>query len=155
MAADIKLSGYKATAVAMAWASGQTLDSLTDNEATDLTDEIDNGTTLYAFADVDVVLASAVFTGADSSIELLLVPTVDGTNYGTYTGNTTTEYASNDQYRVAVLSTTGTTAAQRIIVRDIPLPNGKFKWAFRSRLNVTTAGSGNSASWRPHQLQSV
>ena len=39
-----KLSGYLASAAAITWASGQTLTSLTDNEYTDLSDEIDNST---------------------------------------------------------------------------------------------------------------
>ena len=45
---DIKLSGYKVAAQSIAWTSGQDLDSLTDNETTDLSDEIDNGPDLYA-----------------------------------------------------------------------------------------------------------
>ena len=77
---DIKLSGYKVAAQSIAWTSGQDLDSLTDNETTDLSDEIDNGTDLYALCDVELYLASAAFTGVDCEVDVYLVPSVDGTN---------------------------------------------------------------------------
>jgi len=38
---------------------------------------------------------------------------------------------------------------------DVPLPDGKYKWAVRSRANVSLAASGNTLYWRPHSIQSV
>lgn len=150
--ANLTRSGYLASATSIAWTSGQALDSAADNEYTDLSDEVDNSTNKYMFADVDVVLASAAFTGTDSGIEVYLVPSVDGTNYPTWTGNGTSDEQENNGFFVGFVSTTGTTAAQRMVLRDVELPNGKYKWAFRNRGNVTLAGSGNSASWRPHSV---
>lgn len=46
------LSGYLASAAAITFSGTQTLNSLTDNEYTDLSDEIDNSTNKYAFADL-------------------------------------------------------------------------------------------------------
>lgn len=145
-----KLSGYLASATAFAWASGQTLNSLTDNEYTDLTDEIDNSTNKYAYADIEVVIASAAFSGVDSGLEVYLVPSVDGTNYPTWTGNGTSDEQENSPHFVGFIPFTGTTAAQRGVLLGVRLPNGKWKAAFRNRGNVSTAASGNSASWRPH-----
>ena len=69
----LKLSGYLAAAQTVAWTGAtQKIDSLTDNEWTDLSDEIDNGTNKYAFADLDLVLGSAAFSGADAGIEVLI-----------------------------------------------------------------------------------
>lgn len=150
--ANLTRSGYLATATAIAWASGQTLDSATDNEYTDLSNEVDNSTNLYMFADVEVVLGSAAFTGTDSGIEVYLIPSVDGTNYPTWTGNGTSDEQENNGFFVGFVPTTGTTAAQRAVLRDVELPSGKYKWAFRNRGNVTLAASGNSASWRPHSV---
>lgn len=150
--ANLTRSGYLATATAIAWASGQTFDSATDNEYTDLSDEVDNSTNKYMFADVEIVLGSAAFTGTDSGIEVYLIPSVDGTNYPTWTGNGTSDEQENNGFFVGFLSTTGTTAAQRMVLRDVEIPNGKHKWAFRNRGNVTLAASGNSASWRPHSV---
>lgn len=150
--ANLTRSGYLATASSIAWASGQALNSLTDNEYTDLSDEIDNSTNKYMFADVEIVLGSAAFTGVDSGIEVFVVPSQDGTNYPTWTGNGTTDAAENTTHYVGFVSTTGTTAAQRMVLRDVELPNGKYKFAFRSRANVSLAASGNTATWRPHSV---
>jgi hypothetical protein len=151
----LKKAGYLATEAAIAWASGQDLVSLTDNEFTDLSDEIDNTTNLYAFVDLRVVMGSAAFTGTDSGIECYLIPTVDGTNYPTWTGNGTSDEQENNAYFVGFIPFTGTTAAQAGVLIDVELPSGKYKWAFRNRGNVTLAGSGNTIYWRPHSLQSV
>ena len=149
--ADSTLSGYKVAAQSIAWASGQTLDSLTDNEWTDLSDAIDNSIDKRMLADVELVLGSAAFNGTDSDIDLYLIPSVDGTNYPNWTGNSTVTAKSNHPYFVGRFVTTGTTAAQRMIVRDVSLPNGLYKYAFRNKGNVTLAASGNTAKWRPHQ----
>lgn len=155
MAELFQNSGYLASAQSVAWTSGQALDSLTDNEYTDLSDAIDNSSNKYSFADIEIVLASAAFTGTDSKIEVYIVPSVDGTNYGQWTGNSTTDEQENAGYFVDEVTTTGTTAAQRMTLRDVPLPNGLFKFGFRSRANVSLAASGNTAKWRPHSGQTV
>jgi len=146
----VKKSGYLAAAAAVAFSGTQTLNSLTDNEWTDLSDEIDNSTNKYASVDLDLVLGSAAFTGADSGIEIYLIPCIDGTNYPTWTGNTTSDKQENLPFFVGFILTTGTTAAQRGALLDVELPNGKYKWGCRNRGNVTLAGSGNTLSWRPH-----
>lgn len=150
-----RLSGYLATAISIAWSSGQTLNSLTDNEFTDLTDEHDNSTDKHPRCDVEIVLASAAFTGTDSGIEVYLIPSMDGTNYPTWTGNGTSDEQENTPFFVGFAPTTATTAAQRMVIRGIDLPQGKYKWGFRSRANVSLAASGNSASFRPHGAAST
>lgn len=151
---DTTLSGYKASATSVAWTSGQSLDSLADNEWTDLSDAIDNSTNKYVMADLEIVLGSAAFTGNDSVIEIYLVPSVDGTNYGDWDGNVTTEERENENYRVGAVSTSGATEAQRMCKRGIALPNGLFKFGFRSRAGVTLASSGNTVKYRPWQYTS-
>lgn len=145
-----KLSGYLAAAAAITWASGQTLASLTDNEFTDVSDEIDNSTNKYVYVDLYADIASAAFAGADSGIACYLIPCVDGTNYPTWTGNGTAEEQENAPFFVGFIPFTGTTAAQKGIARNIELPNGKYKWAFRNQGNVSLAASGNTINWRPH-----
>lgn len=152
--ADIKHAGYKATAQTIAWTSGQAFNSLVDDEWTDLSDEIDNTTNLYLMADVYLDMGSAAFTGADSEIAIYLVPTVDGTNYATWTGGGTSAEQENEQHFVGAVTTTGTTAAQDLIYRNVLLPPGKFKWAFRNRSGVTLNAS-NTCYYRPHQPQVV
>jgi hypothetical protein len=155
MAERYRLTGYLATATSVAWTSGQTLDSALDNEWTDLSDAIDNSTNKYPFVDIEIVLASAAFTGTDSAIEVYLVPSVDGTNYGDWTGNVTTDEQENNGYFVGSKLTSGATAAQRLTLRDIPLPNGLYKYGLRNRGNVTLGSSGNTVKWRPHSGEST
>lgn len=158
MATTLKLSGYLASAVAVVFSGTQQINSLTDNEWTDLSDEINNSTDLYAFADLELVLGSAAFTGADSSIEVYIVPTVDGTNYPDWTGNSTSDAPEQAHYFVALLPLKAATAAKRVVsgvVSDTPLPQGKFKFGLRSRANVTLAASGNTLSFRPKSYQAV
>lgn len=156
MATTLKIAGYLATEAAITFSGTQQLNSLTDNEYTDLSDEIDNSTNLYFEADVRVVIASAAFvTPSDCGIELYLIRTVDGTNYPTWTGNTTTDQAHNGPFFVGFVPFTGTTAAQAGVLNGVQLPSGKYKWAARNRGNVSLAGSGNTLYWRPTSVQSV
>lgn len=151
--ANVTLSGYLTTATAVAWTGAtQKIDSLTDNEWTDLSDEIDNSTNKYAFVDLELVLGSAAFTGSDSGIEVYLIPTVDGTNYPSWTGNVTSDETENNGFFVGFMATTASTAAQRMTLVRVPLPNGKYKYGLRNRGNVTLASSGNTLSWRPHSF---
>lgn len=154
MAERYRLTGYLASATSVAWTSGQSLDSATDNEWTDLSDAIDNSTNKYAFADLEIVLSSAAFTGSDSAIEIYLIPSVDGTNYADWTGNVTTDEQENNKHFIGSLITSGATAAQRMTLRDIELPNGLYKYGFRSRAGVTL-GTGNTVKWRPHSGEST
>lgn len=147
-----KNSGYLAAAIDVTWSSGQSLASLTNDEWTDLSNEIDNSTDKYAYADLQISLASAAFSGTDAIIECYIVPSVDGTNYPNWTGNVTTDEQENDQYAVGGVITSGATAAQVMALRDVKLPQGKFKFGFRNKANVTLASSGNTAKWRPHTL---
>lgn len=151
--AVLQSSGYLVTPVSLAWTSGQSLNSLTDNEFTDLSDEIDNTSNLYVMADFYVVLASAAFSGTDSAIEMYIVRSQDGTNYPTWTGNGTSDEQENTNFPAYSKLTTGTTAGQKIVFEDVVVPPGKFKVGFRSRLNVSTAASGNTATYRPHSAQ--
>lgn len=149
----LKSTGYQAAIASVTWAAGQDLDSLTDGEWTDLSDEINNSTTKYTMVDFRLVLGSAAFTGTDSAIALYIVRSVDGTNYPDWTGNVTTDEQQNEQYFDGVFTTTGATEAQDIVLRDIPIPPGKYKIGIRSLANVTLAATGNSLEWRPHSFE--
>jgi hypothetical protein len=154
----LKLSGYLASAVAVVFSGTQQLTSLTDNEWTNLSDEIDNSTNKYAFADLDLILGSAAFTGTDAGIEVYIIPTVDGSTYPDWTGNTTSDAPEQGHYFVAFLPLTASTAARRVVSSSqaaIELPSGKFKFGVRSRANVTLASSGNTLYYRPHSYDAV
>jgi len=147
-----KKSGYLTAATAVTFSGTQTLVSLMDNEWTDLSDEIDNSTNKYDRVDLYLDLASAAFTGSDSAIEIYLVPCVDGTNYPTWTGNTTSDAPENAFFWVGTIPLKAATQAQDGVLIGVELPNGKYKWGARNRGNVTLASSGNTLYWRPHTL---
>ena len=155
----LKLSGYLAAAQTVAWTGAtQKIDSLTDNEWTDLSDEIDNSSNKYAFADLDLVLGSATFTGSDAGVEVYIVPTVDGTNYPDWSGNAATDAPEQGHYFAAFLPLKASTSAKRVVSSSqepVSLPQGKFKFGIRNRGNVTLAGSGNTLYWRPLSYDAV
>lgn len=154
----LKLSGYLASATAVVFSGTQQLTSLADNEWTDLSDEIDNSSSKYALADLDLVLGSAAFTGGDCGIAIYIVPTVGGTNYPDWTGNSTSDAPEQEHYFAAFLPLKASTAARRASSSSqspVRLPNGKFKFGVRSRANVALAGSGNTLYFRPHSFDSV
>lgn len=148
-------SGYKAAAQVVSFTGTQTFASLTDNEWTNLSDAIDNSSTKYLFADLRIELGSAAFTGTDSVIEIYLVPSIDDTNYADWVGNVTTDEQENNQHFIGSVTTSGTTAAQELALRNIALPPGKFKFGIRNRGGVTLAASGNVLSWRPWNYASA
>lgn len=155
----LKLSGYLATSQSVAWtAATQKIDSLTDNEWTDLSDEVDNSANKYAFAVLDVTLGSAAFSGSDSGLEVYIIPTVDGTTYPDWSGNATADAPEQSHYFVAFLPLKAATAAKRVVSSSqgaIELPQGKFKFGMRNRGNVTLAASGNTLAWRPQSFDAV
>lgn len=150
MAGNILLTDYLSSGQAIAWSSGQGLNSAVDDEYTNLSDEIDNRSTGWPVADIELYLASAAFTGDDSIIVVFIIPSVDGTNYPTWTGNVSTYEQENDNYVVGSVTTSGATAVQRMALRRVALPPGKFKFAFRNESGVTLASSGNTAKFSPY-----
>ena len=144
-----KLSGYQAAAAAVTWTSGG-LASLASNTYSGLSDEIDNSTTKYTHVDLYMELGSAAFTGTGSGIEIYLVPCVDGTNYPTWTGSVSTDETENTPHYVGFMATTASTAAQKMTLRGVELPPGKYKWAVRNRGGVGLNAAGNALYWRPH-----
>lgn len=157
--ATLKLSGYPVAAQTVTWTGAtQKIDSLTDNEWTDLSDEIDNTTNKYAYADLDLALGSAAFTGTDAGIEVYIVPTVDGTTYPDWSGNATTDAPEQSHYFATFLPLKASTSAKRVVSssqQDVALPQGKFKFGLRSRANVTLAASSNTLTWRPKSYDVV
>jgi len=148
-----KSTGYQVAAQSVTFSGTQTLDSLADNEWTNLSDAIDNSTNKYLIADWELVLGSAAFTGTDSTLSLYIVPSVDGTNYGDWTGNVSTDEQENNQYFVNFWTTSGATEAQRLTIRNVLIPPGLYKVGVRNTSGVQLASSGNTLKWRPHSVE--
>ena len=152
---EFKQSGYKVTELTVAWSTNG-FDALLDNEWTDASDAIDNSSTLYLMADFEIVLGSATFVGFDSLIELYIIPSVDGTNYADWTGGAAVvaDQQENNALRVGDVTTSGAVGAQRLVLRGVEMPPGKFKVGIRNRGGVTLNAT-NTCKWRPWQYSSV
>jgi hypothetical protein len=145
----LKVSGYLASEAAIVFAGTQQLDSLADNEWTNLSNEIDNSTTKYERCDLRIDLASINPTGTDAGLEIYLVPTVDGTTYPDWVGNVTTEEQENQMFYVGFVPLATGSAVKYGVLMGVPLPNGKYKWGVRNRANVSLAADAGDIYWRP------
>jgi len=152
---DVKYSGYKDDAQSVVFSGTRTLVSLAIDEWTDLSDVINNGANGYLFADWEFVCTSVAFTGADSAIELYLVPVVDGTNDPDWTGDGTTAEQEHNVFFAGAFTTSGDTSAQRLTLRGIEMPVGKFKVGVRNMGGIALAASGSTLKYRPWQYSSA
>jgi hypothetical protein len=139
---------YLEDATAAVFAGTQQIDSLLDNEWTDLSDEIDNSSLRAPFMDLELALGSAAFTGTDSAIEIYVIASIDGTTYPDWTGNVTTDEQENNKHFRGSMTTNADTSAQIMSLESVNVPPGKFKFGIRSRAGVTLAASANDLSYR-------
>jgi hypothetical protein len=149
---DVRNSGYKAAAQA---GLGTELNSLANATWSALSGEMDNSTNGYMFADFEFAMASITPTGADAAVELYLVPSVDDTQFPTYTESGAAEEQENNQYFVGSVTLSLDAEVHIHTLRGIELPPGKWKIGVRNQSNVALAASGSTVKWRPWQYSSV
>ena len=150
--ADVKNSGYKAAAQT---ALSTDLNSLANETWSALSAEIDNSVNGYLFMDIEVDLASITPTGADASIEIYVVPSVDDTQFPSTTNTGTADEQENNQYYVGAVTLSLDAEVHIHTLRGIEVPTGKWKMFIRNQANVALAASGNTVKWRPWQYASV
>ena len=149
---DVRNSGYKAAAQT---ALSTELNTLTNDSWSALSAEIDNSTNGYMFADIEFDLSSITPTGADAAVELYLVPSIDDTQYPTYTETGSADEQENNQYFVGSVTLSLDAEIHIHTIRGIELPPGKFKFGIRNRSNVALGATGSTVKWRPWQYSSV
>jgi hypothetical protein len=152
--ADI-LFGARDAVATIAFSGTQQINSLTNNETTDPSDEVSNdaaSTERRPFADFLLELGSAAFASADAAVEIFIIPTIDGTNYPEWDGNTATPGNHIYAYYVGAFLVKNTTAARTCGLRAIPLPAGDFKVALRNRTGVSLAATANALKIRRYFL---
>jgi len=141
-------SGYKHAATLVGFTTGQaqTLVSLPANAYTSESDEIDNSTLKYLSADFEWV-NTAVLTVSPATIGLYLIPSLDDTNYPTWTQGTA-DTPENDQYFIGSFTLVVGSVPQREVFRNVSLPPGKFKVAVRNKAGIALALTGSSLKFR-------
>lgn len=146
----IVTKNYQETVQTFTFNGTQTLDSLADATWTDESTNVIDNTSGYPFADWELVVGSAAYgTGSYSHFMLYLLPRVDGTNYADFVqGGGTSEAPEMEPYFAGAFHTTGTTATQRMILLNTPLPDESFIPIIRSNATASTPASGNTLKYR-------
>jgi hypothetical protein len=126
------------------------LNSLANNDAA-LGVEYDNGTNLYFWGDFELLAELAVAPGADTPIELYLIPALDGTNYADGDG---TPIAPASAYAGTFFSRAVDTA-QRIPLPGVRLPPCKFKALLYNKTGQALEATGNVLRMVPSRTQTA
>lgn len=134
--ATIKLAGYGSLSASLV--------SLTTGVATGTSSEIDNSSDLYRWDDLEIVIKFSAGTAAGRFISIDIVQSVDGTNYED----------TDNLLPVANIGIDNGTSTQRIVVRRIPIPAGKFKYRITlDDYSANLEASGNTFKRRPYGIQ--
>jgi hypothetical protein len=121
------------------------------NGARVLSDEIDNLTGLYLFDDVEWYHAATGFTPAVGAVIELYLIRVDLDDSGYEDGDASIEPPASNL--VGVFNIRASTAAQKHIIRQIPLPPANYKYLVVNLTNGTLAASGNTLRRQPYRYQ--
>lgn len=125
------------------------LNSLANNTISTASSAIDNSSDCHLFMDVELyVHTQGSNRSAGATVALLMLHTLDGTNY---------DDAHIDTAEVCAVFTFDATAttARRRTIRDIPIPPGLFKLAVRNQTGQTFASGSNTVKYRRHSLSSA
>lgn len=110
-----------------------------------------DATDAHLLADFELVCTFATAPTLDTTIDLYLVRSADGTNYED--GSDTVR--PNPDAFVGSFAVRNVTTSQRIIKRDVPLPPGLWKAILHNNGTGQSISSGWTLKARPHNLQTV
>lgn len=105
----------------------------------------------YLYGDFELAWSQAATPTVDTSIDLYLIRSADGTNYED--GATSGPVLPGPNSYIGSFAVRGVSSAQRRIIRDVRLPPGLFKaFLLNNATGTAFASSGNTLKWRPHNL---
>lgn len=148
--ANLKWSAYQTAITAI---TGTDLNSLADAGWV-LGPEIDNGTNLYLYGDLELVLSSAVTAGSGSpSVDIYLMPYkttgAPPNPPGTSAGAVPVSY-----FRGAIAAN-ASASFTRGVFSGLVLPPGYYRIALQNNLGVALPASGNTCQLHPYYETSV
>lgn len=147
------LSGYLAEQQAVTWASGRSLVSLAADEYTNLSDNVDNSSTKYLQADIEISVDWDTTAPTDGeSLHLYIIP-IPGTEPN-WVGDGTANEPINEQYYAGSFTVTDILTSQVVTIEDIPLPSGNFKFAVRNKTSQPLTAAAHTLKWRPKSFGS-
>jgi hypothetical protein len=114
----------------------------------------DNTTALAFWADAELNVTFGSAPTAGNTVDLYLIPGIDGTNYadngaGTLSSNQASG-APSGTYLVGSFELQAVTTAQRVAVPRIPLLPGKWKWAAYNNSGQAFPASGSTITYRTY-----
>jgi hypothetical protein len=124
------------------------LNGITANSLAISTNPIANRTGLYKYMSLELYLGS-VAHGGNSRVEVWFAKELDGTNYENGSVAYRRPPAVIFRLRNAV------TAAQRVVLNNIPIPACAFKTVIRNGCDVTFAGTTNTLKYSRYYEQAV
>lgn len=103
------------------------------------------------FGDWELVVTFGIAPTLDAAIDLYLVPAVDGTNY--VDGSASVRPAPN--LYVGSFYVRNVTSAQRMAIRDVPMPPGLYKAVIANNSGQSFPASGSTLKVRTHSRRVV
>lgn len=111
-----------------------------------------DGTDANLLGDFELAVTFGTAPTLDTTVDLYLVRAADGTNYED--GDASIRPAANAF--AGSFQVRNVTSAQRIVVRDVPLPPGLWKAVIHNNATGQAfPSSGSTLKMRPHNLQSA
>lgn len=150
MSATIQLGPYRGVTTVMS----TELNSLGASSGKAISSAIDNSDPMLAldlFDNLELAVDFVTAPTAGTVIEVYLLPSVDGTNYP----DGSTSILPQASLYVGGFVVRNDTAAQRMVLRGIPLPPGLFKYLVQNTTNQAFPASGSTLKRNPFQLQSI
>lgn len=116
----------------------------------------DNTTNRYFYAEFELVLASVDLSAkTNPGVELYLIPSYDGTNYGDTGTDASNSVYPPVQYFVAVLGVAETNAAHRAVSPHIMLDPLKYTPVVINKTGAGLASSGNVLKSKYYTIMTV
>jgi hypothetical protein len=143
----VAVTTHKAYTAAAATALSTGLNSLANATASAASSNIDNTTNLDLYADWELVLGTQSSRTAGCVVSLYIVPSLDGTNFA--------DVSSSSAELLGVFTLATGTAAQRVIIRDTPIPPALFQVFVVNSSTQAFNASGNTVRYRTHSVQTV
>jgi hypothetical protein len=111
----------------------------------------DNSVLLNIWADLELAVDFVTAPTASTVIELYLLPSIDATLYPDGDASILPQAA----LYVGGFVVRNTTAAQRMTIRSIVLPPGKYKWVVQNTTNQAFPATGSVLRQSDYAMQSV
>jgi hypothetical protein len=144
----IQLNAYRGVSNAMT----TELNSLASSTGKAISSAIDNSTNLDLFDDLQLTVTFASAPTAGTVVELYLLPSIDG---GTDYADGSTSVLAQSSLFVGGFAVRAVTTIQKMVLRNVALPPGLFKYQVQNTTNQAFPATGSVLERNPYQLQSL